>query len=74
MFQWLHEKVENICELVFERYGRFIARHPWTIIFTVILIDVGLGVGVLKLKQESGIEQYTPKDSTASLNRKEVFL
>jgi hypothetical protein len=38
------------------------------------LIDVGLGVGVLKLKQESGIEQYTPKDSTASLNRKKVFL
>ena len=73
MFYELQQKVEKVIGKVFERYGRFIARHPVKVIFIAVFINVGFGLGLLKLKTESGIEQYTPTDSTASQNREQVI-
>jgi predicted RND superfamily exporter protein len=73
MFYELQQKVEKVIGKVFERYGRFIARHPLKVIFIVVFINAGFGLGLLKLKTESGIEQYTPTDSTASQNREQVI-
>lgn len=73
MFYKFQQKVERAIGAVFEKYGRFIARHPLKVILIVVFIDVGLGLGLLRLQTESGIEQYTPTDSTASKNRDQVF-
>ena len=72
MFYELQQKVEKVIGKVFERYGRFIARHPLKVIFIAVFINAGFGLGLLKLKTESGIEQYTPTDSIASQNREQV--
>ena len=69
----LQQKVENVIGKAFEKYGRFIARHPLKVIFIAVFINAGFGVGLLTLKTESGIEQYTPTDSTASQNREQVI-
>ena len=69
----LQQKVENVIGKAFEKYGRFIARHPLKVIFIAVFINAGFGLGLLKLKSESGIEQYTPTDSTASQNREQVI-
>ena len=73
MFYELQQKVEHIIGKAFEKYGRFIARHPLKVIFIAVFINAGFGVGLLTLKTESGIEQYTPTDSTASQNREQVI-
>ncbi|CAC5415526.1 unnamed protein product [Mytilus coruscus] len=72
MFYKLQQKVENWFGHVFEKYGRFVARNPFKIILLVVFINIGLGFGLLRLEQESGIEQYTPTDSTASKNRDQI--
>ncbi|XP_052071555.1 patched domain-containing protein 3-like isoform X2 [Mytilus californianus] len=72
MFYKFQQKVEHAIGSVFEKYGRFIARHPLKVILVVVFIDVGLGFGLLRLQTESGIEQYTPTDSTASKNRDQI--
>ena len=73
MFYELQQKVEKVIGKVFERYGRFIARHPLKVIFIAVFINAGFGLGLLKLKKESGIEQYIPTNSTASQNREQVI-
>ena len=57
---------------LFEKLGRFIARHPWKVIIFVSIVDIALGFGLLKLERDNSTEQYTPKDSTASKHRKLV--
>ena len=73
MFYELQQKVEKCLEKKFEGYGRFIARHPLKVIVIAVFINAGFGLGLLKLKKESGIEQYTPTNSTASQNREQVI-
>lgn len=68
----LHKKVERRMKDAFETFGRFIARHPWKVIFIAVFINVCLSLGMLTMKTESGIEQYTPIDSTASQNREQI--
>lgn len=65
--------MENAIGKLFEKYGRFIARHPWKVIFIAVFINLGFGFGLVKRKTDSGIEQYTPTDSTASQNREQVI-
>ena len=57
----------------FERYGRFMAKHPFKVVIIIGIIDIGLGLGLLKLEKETGIEQYTPTDSEASKNQETVM-
>ena len=73
MFNELQQEVEKFLGKMFERYGRLIARHPLKVIFIAVFINAGFGLGLLKLKKESGIEQYTPTNSTASQNREQVI-
>ncbi|VDI80302.1 Hypothetical predicted protein [Mytilus galloprovincialis] len=65
-FYRLKEKNDKRLDGLFERYGKFIARHPWKTVIVVCIIDIAFGVGIVKLKPESGIHQYVPTDSTAS--------
>ncbi|XP_071131036.1 patched domain-containing protein 3-like [Mytilus edulis] len=73
IFYRLHIKVEEFFGGLFERHGRFVARHPWAVIIGVVIIDIGLGLGLLKIQTDNSIEQYAPKDSTASKHREEVY-
>jgi len=72
MFYELHQKVEYAFGKVFEKYGRFIARHPVKVICIVVIINIALAVGLVTLKTESGIEQYVPTGSAAIQNRDQV--
>ncbi|CAC5391508.1 unnamed protein product [Mytilus coruscus] len=65
-FYNLQQKIDNGLGGLFERHGKFIARHPWKTVIVVCIIDIAFGIGILKLKPESGIHQYVPTDSTAS--------
>ncbi|VDI80305.1 Hypothetical predicted protein [Mytilus galloprovincialis] len=64
-FYKLHQAIDNKLGDLFERYGRFIARHPWKIVIIVCIINAGSGIGIMELKQESGIDQYVPTGTTA---------
>lgn len=61
----------------FGRYGRLVARHPWCIIIVSILINLILGIGILRLEIETNIEkQYFLQNSRAFQERdflKNVF-
>ena len=72
MFYELHQKVVYAFGKVFEKYGRFIARHSVKVICTVVIINIALAVGLLTLKTESGFEQYSPTGSVAGKNRDQV--
>jgi len=69
----LQQRVERVMKDAFEKYGRFIARHPWKVIFIAVFVNVCLSLGMLTMKTESGVEQYAPIDSTASQNREQVI-
>jgi predicted RND superfamily exporter protein len=69
----LQQRAERVMKDVFEKYGRFIARHPWKVIFIAVFVNVCLSLGMLTMKTESGAEQYAPMDSTASQNREQVI-
>jgi predicted RND superfamily exporter protein len=36
---------------LFEKLGRFIARHPWKVIIFVSIVDIALGFGLLKISE-----------------------
>ncbi|CAC5403640.1 unnamed protein product [Mytilus coruscus] len=64
-FYKLHQRIDHKLGDVFEWYGKFIARRPWKTVIIVCCIDIVCGIGILKLKPESGIDQYVPTGSTA---------
>ncbi|CAC5403644.1 unnamed protein product [Mytilus coruscus] len=68
-FYSLQQKIDKRLGSLFERHGKFIARHPWKTVILVCIIDIAFGIGILKLKPESGIHQYVPTDSTASKDK-----
>lgn len=54
----------------FGRYGRLVSRHPWCIIIVSILINLILGIGILRLELETNIEQqYFLQNSRAFQER-----
>lgn len=71
-FYHLHQKVEKGIGGAFERYGRLMARHPFKIVVIIGVIDIGLGLGLLRINTESGIDQYVPTGSTASKDQDSV--
>ena len=59
--------VENKIGGVFAAYGRFVARHPWKIVFIGIVINGLLGIGILRLNYVIDVQTvYTPINSQAS--------
>lgn len=71
-FYHLHQKVDSGIGGLFERYGKFVARHPWKTVILVGIINAALGVGLLELNPESGINQYVPIGNTASKDQQTV--
>ena len=71
-----HKKYEEKIGGLFGRYGRFVARDrktPWIILFTCLIFNVGLIIGLIRIESESNIEKlYTPQNSQASKDRDEV--
>jgi hypothetical protein len=45
VYKYLEEKIGS----VFERYGRFVAAHAWKVLIVSILVNAGLGIGMIKL-------------------------
>lgn len=57
----------------FEKYGRFVARHPWKVILLVVILNGCLGVGMIKLNVVIDVERiYTPIGSQASKDAEKV--
>ncbi|XP_061178078.1 patched domain-containing protein 3-like [Saccostrea echinata] len=55
---------------LFGRYGRLIARHPWIFIICSIILNLLLGIGLLRLEFENDLEtQYLPENNQASKDR-----
>jgi TM2 domain-containing membrane protein YozV len=65
MFYELHQKVVYAFGKVFEKYGRFIARHPVKVICTVVIINIALAVGLLTLFNifKSGLSLLDPNNT-----------
>ena len=58
----IYSTVEKKIGNIFARYGRFIARHPIKVIALVVIINGGLGVGMVKLQQETATDDvYIPQ-------------
>ncbi|XP_052068925.1 patched domain-containing protein 3-like [Mytilus californianus] len=71
-FYDLHLKVEAFFGGAFEKYGKFVARHPWKAIIFVVIVDIGFGIGLINLTQDTSLEQYAPTDSTSMKQRELV--
>ena len=71
-FYKLHKKVEEVIGGKFERYGRFIARHPLKTTIIIGILNLLFGLGLLKINSESGIDQYVPIGSQASKDESTV--
>ncbi|WAR27800.1 PTHD3-like protein [Mya arenaria] len=62
----LYEYVERKIGSVFARYGRFVARYPWQVIIVTLLVNGGLGIGMLKLQSDINAQNvYLPQDLCA---------
>ncbi|KAK3100527.1 hypothetical protein FSP39_021363 [Pinctada imbricata] len=70
------EKYEEWIGNKFGKYGSFVARgkfKPWIVMIVCVVVNVGLTMGLLRIESLSDIEElYTPRNSEASKNRKEV--
>ncbi|XP_053399173.1 patched domain-containing protein 3-like [Mercenaria mercenaria] len=72
-FEKCYDVVENKIGSVFSRYGKFVARHPWKIIITAVLVNGLLGIGMIRLNVVIDVERvYTPIGSQASKDGEKV--
>ena len=71
-----HERYEEKIGIFFGKYGKFVSRDkktPWIILLVCLLVNIGLIMGILRIKSVSDIEeQYSPQNSEASNDRAEV--
>ena len=57
----IYNCVEEKIGHVFEAYGRFVANHAVKVLVATIIINIALGVGMIRLKKESDTEKvYFP--------------
>lgn len=57
--------VREQIEIGFEKLGKVLIRHPWTAIFAMTLLTVGLGAGMGQLQVETSAETYLAKKDPA---------
>ncbi|XP_045205429.2 patched domain-containing protein 3-like [Mercenaria mercenaria] len=68
-----YECVEEKIGGVFSSYGRFVSRHAWKIIIITVIVNAGLGVGMLKLKSDIDTGNvYYPTGSQARKDKAKV--
>jgi len=69
-----YKRVEKAIGDAFDRYGRFVFRNPIQIIVVVIILNGGLGVGMMTLKQDTDVSRvYTPMNSQASKDEERLL-
>lgn len=51
-FAQIYEYVEDKIGGVFSSYGRFVARHAWKILIISVIVNAGLGVGMINLTSD----------------------
>lgn len=67
------DKMENFFGKHFERFGHFVATHPWKIILIVTLVNGALGIGMLRLNYVIDVQKvYTPIGSQSSKDSDKV--
>lgn len=70
-FQMLYEcyrSVDGFIGIYFAMYGRFVARHPWKIIITSIVVNLLLGFGLLRIDiVTDALYIFTPLNNRASM-------
>ncbi|XP_053400172.1 patched domain-containing protein 3-like isoform X2 [Mercenaria mercenaria] len=67
IFNVCYDKAEEKIGAVFEKYGRFVARHPWKIVLIGVFLNGLLGIGMLRLNVVIDVQRvYTPIGSQAS--------
>ncbi|XP_077992081.1 patched domain-containing protein 3-like [Glandiceps talaboti] len=66
----IYEVVETHVSGIFKKYGRFLSRHPISIMSIALLATAVLGIGLLKLESEKDLEYlYTPENCPAFKDR-----
>jgi predicted RND superfamily exporter protein len=60
IYQYVERKIGGI----FARYGRFVAAHAWKVLIISVLVNAGLGVGLIKLKLDNDASNYLPSGNS----------
>ncbi|WAR27804.1 PTHD3-like protein [Mya arenaria] len=61
---FLYEFVEGKFGSLFARYGRFVARHPWHVLIIAVVVNLALGIGMVRFRIDIDAEHvYLPQDS-----------
>lgn len=68
------EKVRTCIERVFERWARFIAGHPWKVIFCVVIINTMFGLQLLSLKLNNNILGLYVAERTDATKARDMLL
>ncbi|KAL5012271.1 hypothetical protein ScPMuIL_010822 [Solemya velum] len=62
-----YSSVDGFIGIYFAKYGRFVARHPWKVIITSILVNLLLGFGLLRIDiNTDALYIFSPLNSRAS--------
>lgn len=72
-FEKFYETVEEKIGGVFSKYGRFVSKHPWKIIILTVIVNGGLGVGMMNLQSDINTGNvYYPVGSQAWADKEKV--
>ena len=55
-YQYVEDKIGG----VFARYGRFVAAHAWKVLIFSVVINAGLGIGIMYLEIDNDARNYLP--------------
>lgn len=57
----IYNTVEEKIGRVFESYGRFVANHAVKVLVVTVVLNVAMGMGMLKMKRETNTDEvYFP--------------
>ncbi|XP_053403105.1 uncharacterized protein LOC123554362 [Mercenaria mercenaria] len=69
----VYQKVEEHFGGFFAKYGKFVAGHAWKVLIVSIIVNVGFGIGMIKLDIDNDARKYLPSGTREEqdLNRME---
>lgn len=50
--------------------GRFVQRHPWTVVIVIILITIGFSLFIPSLEFKTDFDEFTPDDKVVKANER----
>ncbi|XP_045200386.2 patched domain-containing protein 3-like isoform X2 [Mercenaria mercenaria] len=68
----VYQCVERKIGGIFAKYGRFVAAHAWKILIVSILVNGGLGIGMMKLELDNDASNYLPSGTQAEEDEKRI--